>query len=124
VHIDASTAYDVGLIKSDVHTFGCRVSGYVSRAAHESSVHVLTLRKLFRWYFRKLESPVQLVEWDGLPLLGRRGFLSPLLYVQTSREPATSAPKGYRKRWVSWYPPAQVAPLHLYWWSDWLVRES
>jgi hypothetical protein len=26
----------------------------------------------------------------------------------------------YRRKWVSWFPPAMVTPAHLYWWSDYI----
>jgi hypothetical protein len=31
---------------------------------------------------------------------------------------------GYVRKRVGWFPPAEAPPVHLYWWSDYLIRES
>jgi hypothetical protein len=135
VHLDASTAYREGVIKSDRHTFGCRVRGYVARPQKRSSSWSFRLRKYYLWHFRRLATSGfddDSVFSPPVALLGR--FISDgtfryedpfiRLPVQTSREPITRAPEGYKVKWVSWFPPASETPAHLYWWSDWLVRVS
>jgi hypothetical protein len=111
VHVDASTAYDLGVIKSDRYTFGCRVKGYVARHQRESLASVYQLRKYFLWHLQALTKPEPSI---NKPVDGA---------IPASRAPLEPAPIGYRRKWRSWYPPAAETPVHLCWWSDLMVRE-
>lgn len=43
---------------------------------------------------------------------------------QAARESSryTVPTSKYVRRWVYWFPPVEVTPIHLYWWSEYLVR--
>jgi hypothetical protein len=101
VHIHVHKAYSCGLIKR--RRGSPQVKAYVAKSTSktDSSIRGLTL-----WYLRANFH------------VGRRNRAP----VQASGY--TTDSHKYVRSWVYWFPPVAATPVHLYWWTDYLTRES
>lgn len=109
VHITPFHAYEHKLIRT--RNYIQRYKAYRYRDSHRKFGDI---RGLTLWYLQScnLLSERSFHFDPGMELVKRERI--------TSRAPFLSG--KYRKEWVSWLPPAQVIPPHLYWWGDYVIR--
>lgn len=117
VWIDTHTCYAKKLIRHGRkgHMHMPQIKAYVSKS---QSKLVCDSRTLFIWHLRANGRDLRLTDtsWDR-HLNERRETAN-----ECSRVPSLS--HKYVRKWVCWIPPAMVTPLYLYWWSDFLARET
>jgi hypothetical protein len=107
VNVDVPTSHRLRLIKTPKvgeYSWIPRVKGFVHK---NITGEVRDSRTLFLWYlnrYRLNKNPQQLKE------------------LITSRIPTSK--RKYVRKWVRWIPPASATPDHLYWWAEFLLRES
>jgi len=99
-----------------------RVKCYISKDRTSSQYKS---QAYYLWHFRarnRLASPMydqsqQLIDTYSRSLTGRRNTI-----IVTSKVPTLYS--KYKRTWVTWHPPSKVTPVHLFRWSDRLVRVS
>lgn len=117
VHITASAAYAESLIRSENSQTYCRK--YVT---HTPSRRVDDSRTLFLWHLDAMKRKVRSMAYDDKVLHGPVRQPEPTDPIVRSRVPSST--HKYKYKWVCWNPPAQATPVHLYWWTEMLIRES
>jgi hypothetical protein len=127
VWIDVTTAYRKKLFRTRSHIQSYRV--YLDKTA---TLRKTCSRTLFLWHlevFRyRTESLSRRPGWQEHFFRGshsktwlQRRINSDLRGIATSRVPAYS--RKYVSKWVGWFPPAMAAPVHIYMWTEYVLRD-
>lgn len=84
------------------------------------------LRNLFLWYLDRYRiGPFQGRRIPGqCPTLSfnANGKVKDLGDVHLIRSTYPAFSHKYRRKWVHWVPPVAVAPVHLHWWTEFVIR--
>jgi len=120
VWIDIYTARKTKTIitKYSIDRVKCFISKDKTRSQYRSQAYYL-------WHFRArsrkqapiYDQPVRLLETYSRKLSGTKNTI-----IVTSKVPTLYS--KYKRTWVTWHPPSKVTPVHLFRWSDRLVRVS
>mgnify|MGYP003571884721 FL=1 len=134
IYIDVQTAYakDLFRTRNGIQEYRAYVSSDKSRSIRDS-------RTLFLWHLQasKRSSTAMLPTPTGvymLPSLVKgetRSYQKVVVTnlpderinlgtIQSSRMPTLC--HKYRRKWVRWIPPSSATPVHLYWWTDFLMH--
>lgn len=126
IHVDCHTSYAKGLIRKGKATQNLRIRRYlpvVKKRRVEDS------RTLFLWFLYKKAglTHADLLK-EQLNVFRVAKLMAPLGTESVPQEGlrTTSVPILQHKvvhKWVGWYPPAAVTPVHLYWWSDYFFAK-
>lgn len=133
VHVDASTAYDQGLLRRGRTAKDGRgprwTPQFKAYTLREDSEALADSRSLFLWF---LESCTYTTKSRfGRNYANRQNFHSwllehGLLIDRDAKDRSTSEVSTLRhkyvREWVDWYPPVTATPVHLYWWAELLTR--
>lgn len=98
------------------------------------NLRVVDSRTLALWFLEKNRiagsefSPISAISQNER--YRKKGDLQRLAKVFSSSENANALVESslvpslrvkYMRKWVSWFPPAQATPVHLYWWTDYIL---
>lgn len=122
VWVDPSTAYLKKVLRSRHGMLYYK--GYIPRSKARRADDI---RSLFLWHLDATRRDVNpAYDLDSLNLV--RGSYPNRTREKTERSiirSRTPLPSHkYVRKWVHWFHPVAVAPLHLYWWSSFITRES
>lgn len=127
VWVTPSAAYELKLIRTKNQI--PRVKGLV---AHNPKILVRDSRTLFLWH---LDANRRKRTEGGIPYWLQQ-LLSPVrnisfLYQRENddqdaiiRSTVPTFSHKYKRKWLHWIPPMQATPVHLYWWTDFLLRRE
>lgn len=107
IWIDVPSAYSEGLIKSEGDGI-LRYKAYVSKTPMD---RVSDTRSLFLWYFEKYRRT-------------HSRYLLPTLELFTVRSRVPAWSHKFVRKWVIWYPPEEVAPIHISLWTDAILERG
>lgn len=100
VFIDPTTAYNLGLFRNRRYRWTPKFKAYL---VHDIQEKVWDSRTLFLYHLDKART-----RKSALPR-----------FESYSKVPTLK--HKFVREWVGWYPPSTGIPVHLYWWTDYLV---